>query len=224
MSEVPNKHAMIDIETLGRRPGAPVLSIGVVWFDPENNRWKPKHKGFYVKFDFKEVADICREGLDVETIAWWMKQGDAARHELIDDTSTTPLVPGLEALSQFLTHHSESKDLRDVYVWGNSNLFDLGIIQYLYDYFGLDVPWHYSRDMNCRTIEWMAKTFFGIDRPKMEGTAHNALDDARHQARYITQMVQAMVGGSGHANDGGDIADDSGSVYSRDPGWGGTDC
>ena len=217
-----NKHAMIDIETLGRRPGCPVLSIGVVWFDPECNGWKPRHKGFYVKFDFQEVVDICRDGLDPATIAWWMQQSDDARKELVSSEGTTELVPGLQAMAQFLTHHSEDKDLRDVYVWGNSNLFDLGILQYLYDHFGLDVPWHYARDMNVRTVVWMAKTFFGIERPAMSGTAHNALDDARHQAEYVTQMVQTMVGGPAHVDDSG-AATDGDRVYSRDPGWGGTD-
>ena len=134
--------------------------------------------------------------MDGETIAWWLKQSDAALQDLVAETGTVDLIAGLHAIQRFLMQQSEREDLRDVYVWGNSNLFDLGILQHLFDKYDMQVPWHYARDMNVRTIVWMAKTFFGIDRPGMaDGTEHNALDDARHQAEYVEMMVKAILAG-----------------------------
>lgn len=202
MAKILNKHAMIDIETLGTRPGAPVLSIGVVWFDPEANGWVPRHKGFYVRINFEDVCTVMKDGIDPSTIAWWLAQSDAAREELTREKGTVPIKAGLEALSSFLLHHSECPETKDIYVWGNDDVFDIGLLNAAYDAVGVQVPWRYNRPQNVRTVVWMADVLCGMKRPKMtEGTEHNALDDARHQAEYVTDMVRAIKAGERHDTD-----------------------
>lgn len=193
MSDILNKHLMIDLETMGLKPGSPVLTIGAVWFDPERNGWRPDYEGFYVKLDFLEVVERYKDGLTAETLQWWLGQTDEARAELTDAEGTVSVAKGLTALSDFIRDSSEREDLRDVYVWGNSNKFDLGLLEFMYDKEGIDIPWNYARDMNCRTIVWLAKVLIGMKRPKIvQGVTHNALDDARHQARYVEEMVIAI--------------------------------
>lgn len=194
MSDIKNKHAMIDIESMGLTPGCPVLTIGLVWFDPENNGWSPAYEGFYAKLDFLEVVENYKEGLTAGTLQWWLGQSDEARAELTTSEGAMGVKEGLQALASHIHDTSEQSNLRDVYVWGNSNKFDLGLLEFMFDKEGIEVPWNYARDMNCRTIVWLAKVLLGLKRPDMlAGTAHNALDDARHQARYVTQMVQALA-------------------------------
>ena len=58
-------HAMIDLETLHTTPGAAVLTVGGVKFDPFSDA--EPHSEFYYKLDidsqYRQVSD--------DTIAWW---------------------------------------------------------------------------------------------------------------------------------------------------------
>jgi hypothetical protein len=193
MPDILNKHLMIDIETMGTKTGAPVMSIGAVWFDPEGNGWVPSYKALYVKFEPTEAIEFCKEGLTADTILWWMQQNEAARSELTNKEGTVSVADGAVALSEFILSESQRADRRDVYVWGNSDTFDIGLLQNLYEKLHMATPWNYGRDMNCRTIVWQAKTVLGMERPDMiKGVAHNALDDAQHQAQYIESMCEAL--------------------------------
>lgn len=191
---VPNKHIMIDIETLGTQPGCAVVAIGAVWFDLEDNGWRPKHKGYYAEV---LLEDAMKHGqASAGTLAFWMKQDDNARKFLTNDVGKVSLKTALQGLDGFIGHQSEDKDRRDVYVWGNCNKFDLGNLEAMYDALNLPYPWNYGRGQNVRTVVWLAQQFFGCDKPDMKAgrTAHNALDDAIHQAEYITQMVRTIRG------------------------------
>ena len=86
------KNVMIDIETLGTRPGSIILSIGACAFDPADI----SSVGSDARYEFYENIDPedCKSlGLtsDPSTVAWWAKQGPEAvamlqtdRQQLID--------------------------------------------------------------------------------------------------------------------------------------------
>lgn len=196
MTEVPNKHIMIDIETLGTEPGSAVASIGAVWFDPEDNGWHPKHRGYYAEV---LLEDALRYGTaSAGTVKWWMGQSDEARHFLTNDEGKVPLVTALAGLSSFIERQSDDRNHRDVYVWANGPEFDCSNLAAMYEACDLKVPWNYGRCQSVRTIVWMARQFFECEKPPFRAgrTAHNALDDAIHQAEYVTQMVRKIRGQS----------------------------
>lgn len=193
MSDIKKKHLMIDIETMGLRHNAPVMSIGAVWFDPEQNGWQPKNRAFYCRFEQNEVLTLCKDGLDAGTILWWLEQDDASRKEITDPEGTVPVGIGISALERFILSESEDPDVRDVYVWGNSDTFDIGTLGAFIQKAGFKIPWNYGRDANCRTVVWLSRLLTGMDKPKdMRGVKHNALHDAEHQAKYIEAMVTRM--------------------------------
>lgn len=194
MSEMPNKHLMIDIETLDTKPGAAITAIGAVWFDPEDNAWRPTHRGFYVEV---LLEDAMKYGtVSPSTLKFWMKQDDDARRFLTNDTGKVTLQHALQSLDAFIGHQSKHRERRDVYVWGNCNKFDLGILEAMYDKLEMAYPWNYGRGQNVRTVVWMATELFGCEKPAMKPgrTAHNALDDAIHQAEYVTEMIRTIRG------------------------------
>lgn len=165
---------MIDIETMGSRPGSVIASIGAQVFDL-NKRELVGDGGFYIVVD---MNDAQKQGLriDAKTVAWWLKQSEAARQAL--------LAPG-EALSTALgrlTHHSYSHDC--VNVWSHGAGFDLVLLDSAYFACGLEAPWRYPAARDTRTLYALAgvnpKEFF-----EPNATAHNALDDARAQAKAV---------------------------------------
>ena len=166
-------HLMIDIETLGTSPTAPVVSIGAVLFNIANG---DLGRQFHVKI----ALDLALKGRqpDSDTIKWWMSQSDEAKKELDG-------VDGMHsALFQF------SQWLKDFYgsVWSNGSCFDIVILEDLYRQYNTPIPWSFRDIKDMRTIKFLARGC-PIDR---EGTHHNALDDAIYQAKCVSWMFNNL--------------------------------
>lgn len=175
-------HMMIDIETCGQRANAPVLSIGAVMFDPFKGGTGDE---FYVAIS---PVDAFRHGVpDGDTFKWWMDQADPARKAATTGQKT--LAEGLAELTKF-----GRSDWKDIEVWGNGPSFDMTILEYAYyKALGQLAPWKFWNVRCCRTIAAVA----GRRPPKIEASAgvyHNALDDARHQAMWVSSMWQQVKG------------------------------
>ncbi|HBC7644947.1 TPA: RecE family exodeoxyribonuclease, partial [Escherichia coli] len=64
-------HLMIDLETMGKNPDAPIISIGAIFFDPQTGDMGP---------EFSKTIDLETAGgvIDRDTIKWWLKQSREA--------------------------------------------------------------------------------------------------------------------------------------------------
>ncbi|HGY6600614.1 TPA: RecE family exodeoxyribonuclease, partial [Escherichia coli] len=60
-------HLMIDLETMGKNPDAPIISIGAIFFDPQTGDMGP---------EFSKTIDLNTAGgvIDRDVIKWWLKQ------------------------------------------------------------------------------------------------------------------------------------------------------
>lgn len=164
------KNVSLDIETLGRKPGCVILSIGAVVFDPDTGaegRW------FYSTID---AVDSQNEGftLDASTVCWWLAQGDAARKGVSD--AKAPVRTVLENFAAWLPSGAV--------VWGNGSDFDNAIVSAAYDKLGMEIPWSFRGNRCLRTLRGM---FPNVSVPAV-GTHHNALDDAIYQARLCSAI------------------------------------
>ncbi|EPN7888673.1 3'-5' exoribonuclease domain-containing protein, partial [Escherichia coli] len=65
-------HLMIDLETMGKNPDAPIISIGAIFFDPQTGEMGP---------EFSKTIDLETAGgvIDRDTIKWWLKQSREAQ-------------------------------------------------------------------------------------------------------------------------------------------------
>lgn len=180
-------HVMIDLETLGNKPDAPIAAIGAVFFDPSTANLGAS---FYTRVDFATDVSVGAK-IDPETIKWWMKQSGAARAELCGDGSLT-IQNALTALSCFLARD-------ELQIWGNGASFDCVILRAAYVRTSLKTPWQYWNDRDVRTIVEIGRAI-GID-PKDElqfnGTRHNALADAVHQAAYVSHIWMRLMATNG---------------------------
>lgn len=169
---------MLDIETLGTRPNAPILSIGAVLFDPNTGK---QGATFYRAID---PANAFLHGVpDGDTFKWWMEQSDAARKAAV--AGTTLLPDALTALTKMPVVW------KDVQVWANDPDFDVTILTYAFHKtLGQLPPWRFWNTRSCRTIAEIA----GKRPPKPSGVHHNALDDAIHQAKWVSEMWQGLRG------------------------------
>lgn len=156
---------MIDIETLGSRPGSAVLSIGAVTFNADTGLMGEE---FYAAIAPESAVSV---GLttDVATMIWWMKQSDEARQAAF--SGDRPIKAALTDLADYVRRVDASR------VWAKPPSFDLILLEAAFAACNIEVPWHFRAHRDCRTIFDLTGTL----QPYF-GTAHNALDDAKGQA------------------------------------------
>jgi len=180
------KHLMIDLETMGNRPYAPIISIGAVFFDPSSDE-----TGSELSVNISLDSSMRhRARPDASTIIWWMEQSADARASLTSDTVSLP--DALISLTEFISKHANPKFLQ---VWGNGASFDCVILRNSYELCGIDSPWQWWNDRDVRTIVEMGKAV-GFDPKRdmpFDGVRHNALADAVHQAKYVSAIWQKLI-------------------------------
>lgn len=166
---------MVDLETLGRRAGCKVLSIGAVEFGPMG-----LGKEFYIALNLEQQTQLH---VDSDTEAWWAKQSAEARRVFTEPK--TSFVPGMNAFEDWLIMVSSAK-LRNVRMWGNGSDFDCAILHAAYCAAGRDrTPWEFWNTRCYRTLKNMHKTV----KLERQGTYHNALDDAKSQAEHAVAIM-----------------------------------
>ncbi len=124
------------------------------------------------------------------TIEWWMQQSEETR-SVFNAENRVSLKDALHGLAYFI--ETKTGDA-EVYVWGNGPAYDNAILANAFNATWIKQPWSFSKDTCVRTMVMLGRQL-GID-PKydlpMEGKHHNALDDAIHQARYVSTIWQAL--------------------------------
>ncbi|HFP4060878.1 TPA: 3'-5' exoribonuclease [Escherichia coli] len=176
-------HLMIDLETMGKNPDAPIISIGAIFFDPQTGDMGP---------EFSKTIDLETAGgvIDRDTIKWWLKQSREAQSAILTDE--IPLDDALLQLREFIDENSGEFFVQ---VWGNGANFDNVILRRSYERQGIPCPWRYCNDRDVRTIVELGKAIdfdARMDIP-FEGERHNALDDARYQAKYVSAIWQKLI-------------------------------
>ncbi|EPE2928566.1 3'-5' exoribonuclease domain-containing protein [Escherichia coli] len=176
-------HLMLDLETMGKNPDAPIISIGAIFFDPQTGDMGP---------EFSKTIDLETAGgvIDRDTIKRWLKQSREAQSAIMTDE--IPLDDALLQLREFIDENSGEFFVR---VWGNGANFDNVILRRSYERQGIPCPWRYCNDRDVRTIVELGKAidFDARTAIPFEGERHNALDDARYQAKYVSAIWQKLI-------------------------------
>lgn len=178
------EHCEIDLETLGTRPGSVILSIGAVMFDPTKAPDQCLGEQFYCVVSKQSCLDA---GLTVDpgTLVWWGKQSEAARKVLFeaeDSGMADTLEDALDMLTGFLPP--------GVRVWSNGANFDQPLLDVAYDRCKRKLPWDFYNSRCHRTIISLHSGEKAL-RPA-NSLAHNALEDAKFQAKHLTNIAQLL--------------------------------
>ena len=124
--------------------------------------------------------------VDGDTVWWCMKQFDAAGASRL--TQRTTLGHALQDFAAWLP--------KNCCVWGNGATFDNVLLTAAYDAIRFTRPWHYRNDRDMRTLIAVTKilglTKLDFDPIPFEGTKHDALADAKHQAKIVQAIMAKM--------------------------------
>lgn len=191
------KDLMIDVETLGLKENAVLLSIGACAFDPATGEIG---ETFYCAIDPR--TQHGRE-IDASTVLWWMDQDEAARRKITDAVKNADLLPTLEldtpeydeafnnaalpinhvamAFSAYVEQFGDN-----VRCWSNGAV-DHAWLNSMMTYSGFTNPIKFWNQRDYRTIKGMYPEIKAEDF----GQAHNALDDAIKQTKHLCAILAA---------------------------------
>ncbi|SFF14945.1 exodeoxyribonuclease VIII [Phytobacter palmae] len=182
-------HLMVDLETMGSNPEAPIIAIGAVFFDPGTGKTGPE---FYQIVSLESAMEFGAKP-DAATIIWWMKQSAEARAAITGGDAIS-LMDAIDNLDEFI-HTNSANGIKYVQVWGNGSSFDNVILRRAYEQVGAELSVPFWNDRDVRTIVELGKVV-GINpryQIPFDGDMHNALADARHQVKYVSAIWQRLV-------------------------------
>lgn len=208
-----NMELMIDIESLGTVPGAPVVTIGAVLFNPFkcDSSDVMVERSMALKIDLSDSIKFSNIGDNPEdagrTIRWWFEQKDEAIKALVGEDCIT-MQEALIKLYRYCHERGDyvNKEFFDGLssfpianrFWAKDPDFDMSLLRYYYehpDLQGAKMPWEFWECRSVRTVQDLAWPEGGVERPSFEvpGVAHDARWDAIQQAMTI-QAAMVRLG------------------------------
>lgn len=172
---------MLDLETYGTRPGCVIRSVGAMMFDPHApvGEKGPTYYSNVTRPDQEQLGLV----VSADTEKWWTGPKMREANEM--------LLYGQKSVRQVVDEFvSFWDDIGAKRVWSQGANFDDPIFTAVIEACGVKVPWKFWDSRCTRTAYAMGHVnFHGVKR---EGVAHNALDDAIHQAKCV-QMAHANL-------------------------------
>lgn len=174
------EHVMLDLETMGNKSNAAIVSIGAVEFDINTGDTGDE---FYERIDLKSSL-MHGLNVDASTIYWWLGQNEEARQELLKKGGDLSFVLGL--LNTWFDNRK-----KDFFLWGNGARFDIGLLEDAYVACYLDdLLWSFRNERDVRTLvslrpeikkqvqdEWMGKTVL-----------HHPINDCKIQIDCVSRI------------------------------------
>ena len=168
--------------------GSVILSVGAVAFDRDAPENPLLGADFYERLDVQSQLDAGAT-VDGDTIAWWFRQSDATRDAALERPADPGVVLG--GLAIWMAEVRGGSNDGSVLVWGNGATFDVTLLEGLFNLYGVPVPWRFYEARDVRTVMDLAgvrKEDLGVENP----LAHDALEDAKYQARYLTRALALL--------------------------------
>ena len=172
-------HVMIDIETMGVKPTAPIVSIGACYFDPLTGKIG---NTFKVLVNWQDPGLGCERVFEPRTVQWWMRQSAEAQGSILG-IPDEELDDALMQLSSFLI------DME--FLWCTGMLVDIGILENAYDQINIECSWNYRQLRDGRTMIDLAQRL-EVPKPKRVGIPHDPLCDAIWQVAGVSAVWQRL--------------------------------
>jgi len=172
-------HIMVDIETLGTRPGACVLAAAFVRFSDE------AHCSLNLSLPDQEALNLEK---DESTLAWWRDQ--EAKHPGAWAAATHNAQSLAQALPYFAQWLNWARGTDDLQLWCHGATFDAPLLFELYRRQGTPCPWQFWQVRDTRTLYDLAlirKEDYAVSPP------HVALNDAIGQTRAANAALAILA-------------------------------
>lgn len=183
---------MLDLETLGIKPGCKILSIGACTFlYGEGRNEVCDYFSVPVDVDAQEKMDDP----DIKTMQWWEAQSQEAKDAAFHSTGKQSLAVALTLFVDWVHDLATRKEIdpSKIYIWGKGATFDLPILEEACRRYCITTSWTFRAGLCHRTLYKIGK-WLNIEEPEFDGYRHNAFHDAIHQAKYANRIFHVISG------------------------------
>lgn len=196
------KDIMIDIETLGQREDAIILSIACIPFEWDIY-YDINHyidSGIKINLNIQEQEQQKRT-TDKVTIDWWKKQDkNAIKCNITQPTNVQSVLIGLTQLTVFIKN--SDYDFQNSYVWSRGNYFDFPKIEHIYRISNnLPLPFNYWKIRDTRTfidinnVDSQRKGLYDLKEPLPNNFIHHdCLHDCALEVARIVELTHILLG------------------------------
>lgn len=191
---------IFDVETLGKKSNAAILSMACIYFDPDK---KPSHtqlrdSAFFVKLDAQDQLKRLKRSITKSSIDWWSKQClNVKNKSFFPHPNDIKIEDGLEQMRQWSKQYGDSKK---TFVWARGNLDQL-VLDDIEEQLGIEPIFHYNRWRDVRTaIDFLYETDsgycevdYGQFDPNLHITKHDPVDDCVYDAMMLLYGVKSKT-------------------------------
>lgn len=176
---------MVDLETLGTRPGSVILTIGARKFSAERaevdtSAWGAFHEGVDIQSGLS-----CGLTVDGAALYWWLEQSPEALAALKETR------PGLYLDTALLKFRQWFGGCQ--YLWGHGASFDPVLLMSAFQKAtSVPLPWRYANIRDTRTLFDVAGFDYNAYSKAHNACAHSALADATCQAEAVCICLHRM--------------------------------
>jgi hypothetical protein len=187
MNEPNQVHWMLDIETLGIKPGSVILEIAAYCFelegDPEYGGWTNTFgiTEYFVLYPNTTYQKMIGMTVDEKTLKWWKETNEKQLLSYSTKESSSPE----KIISCFNLMKGSN------FIWTKGN-FDIPILEFFFERIAYQSPWHYRAPSDLRTVMKIANLLGWKDQVVRTGEAHSALEDCRHQIKQLKSAYQYL--------------------------------
>ena len=178
-------HAMLDIETLGRGPGCPILQISACMFPSGDTLRSVDDSTNFNRYILQETTIV----LEKSTLLWWAEQPDFAQLLQRTEEEGDTIGSVLNRLGYWLRLNSIT------YLWSHGATFDIPIVLHAWkEQMTDEFPVSYWNFRDTRTL----MSVCGCNKlteilPFTEGhKPHDALHDACYQANCMAKLLREL--------------------------------
>ncbi len=180
----PAAHLMLDLETLGTKPGCVILEFSAAVFWPD----APESHPLDVRKWQISVASCVAAGLTIDpaTVQWWLAQKRGVQIAVLcqpEAGERLALAEALAELAAFAVQHRVS------FVWGKGPTFDLSILKSAFEAAKVAGFWNFWQERCVRTVYGLAPEGFDWAEPHV---AHDSREDVAVQVINVCQIWRGI--------------------------------
>jgi hypothetical protein len=169
---MPDRHLMVDIETLDVSISAAIVSVGAVVFDPRGIDYQ---ETFSLTIDEKSNRFHGRSVSDA-TLTWWAQQPSEARERTFGGPHTE-LSSAMRSFTSWINRLAPTCTR----IWAQDPDFDVKILDHCCRSLNIIWPFRFWECRSVRTAKELAYPNGDFPVIAMDGAKHDALSDAKAQ-------------------------------------------
>ena len=187
---------MINLETLGLSPKAPILSVAIVAFEPsvsEEQKFISNEIKDYLYCNVHLTEQILKGAeIEQETLDWWKAQPIEVQQTLYKSPINSVLTT-LSEIYNFIFKYESNKE--KIHIWSQGIDVDIALLRNLFfQYLGRgSEPWDFHNVKDSRTFINLTSKYLNEVIPELPyGNSHSAIDDALRSAFQVTHFINLL--------------------------------